>query len=194
MYFWLLAGTGVATRSFERIGLITTSRIRLQQNQSVVKHVLQQGCSLAFAIPDHPWQGDETVASVRVAMTVLVHGDELIGKSRLMLIAPDHDSPSRSSAENELLHGALRRLWRPAIPADLSLSVDISDLRELHCWKGLCHAGLKPYATSLILGPNEARLLFDDDRDYERRAPAYLNGQDVARRPRGVRVSRFFWG
>ncbi len=192
MYFWLLAGEGVATRSLERIGLITTSRIRMQQNQSIVKHVLQQRCSLAFAIPDHPWQGDETVASVRVAMTVVAHDDVLKEKSRLMLIAPDHDSPSRSSAENELLHGALQPLWRPAIPADLSISVDISELRELCCWKGLCHAGLKPYATSLILAPNEARLLFDDDRDYERHAPAYLNGQDVARRPRGVRVLDFF--
>jgi len=192
MYFWMTGANKVARREVRRSGLITTSRFRLQQNQAAVTPALNAGARLLYAIPDHPWTGESTEASVRVAMTVV--GSAMLDSARpLMLIAPDHDSSARASSESPELSGQdLVRIPLDSIPPDLSPLIDVSSVRELKAWDNMCHAGMKPYAQTLIVSEEKARSLFSSAEAMALRARPYLNGRDVAQGARGVRALDFF--
>ena len=188
MYFWKLAADSVraGTREF---GLITTSRVRMEQNRRVTSSALSNDLYITFAIPDHPWAGKDAEAGVRVAFTV-VSKDK--SQQRRLLLAPDHDDPrSRVSDGTILEQSDLQTNIRKSITPDLSPSVEIDGVAELKAWSDLSHAGMKPYATTLVITEDVAVRLFPDAVTMDRYAPRYLNGQDVARRPRNARVLDF---
>ncbi|MGB3471094.1 MAG: DNA methyltransferase [Erythrobacter sp.] len=188
MYFWKLAADSVRAGARE-FGLITTSRVRMEQNRKVTANALANDLHITFAIPDHPWAGKDAEAGVRVAFTV-VSKDK--GQQRRLMLAPDHDDPkSRVSDGTILEQGDLNIKIRRSITPDLSPSVEIDGVVELKSWSDLSHAGMKPYATTLVVTEDVAVGLFSDAVTMERYAPSYLNGQDVARRPRRVRVLDF---
>ena len=70
MYWWHKASELVLSGRTKRFGFITTNSIKQTFNRRVVKRALDQGISLRFAIPDHPWVDTVDGASVRIAMTV----------------------------------------------------------------------------------------------------------------------------
>jgi hypothetical protein len=70
MYFWKAAADQVRSKT-RQFGLITTSRIRMEQNREVVFKALGQDLNIEFAIPDHPWAGKDAEAGVRVAFTTI---------------------------------------------------------------------------------------------------------------------------
>ncbi len=188
MYFWKLAADSVRAGARE-FGLITTSRIRMEQNRKVTSSALANDLHITFAIPDHPWAGKDADAGVRVAFTV-VSKDK--SQQRRLLLAPDHDDPRSRVSDGTILEQAhLETKIRRSITPDLSPSVEINGVTELKAWSDLSHAGMKPYATTLVVTGNVAVGFFPDAVILDRYAPKYLNGQDVARRPRNVRVLDF---
>ncbi|MCE9609880.1 MAG: hypothetical protein K8R23_06685 [Chthoniobacter sp.] len=192
MFFWMKAAAVVANGDANASGLVTTSRIRLSQNQSVVRDAVSNGTRLVFAIPDHPWGKDKDDAEVRVAMTVLRRAGD--GVKPQMLVAPNHDKVAvgLDAGKGDIDIGAFTEILDREIPPDLSPQEDISELRELKAWSGLCHTGMKPYSETLLVDEDTAKKLFPDPDAFKKHAKPYRNGQDVARTPRGVRVLDFF--
>jgi hypothetical protein len=188
MYFWKIAADH-CRNSTRQLGLITTSRVRMEQNREVTAKALARDLQIMFAIPDHPWAGKDAEAGVRVAFIVV---SQTKGGKKLLLLAPDHDDPRGRVADGTILEqGDLKVNVRSTITPDLSPSVEIDGLIELHAWKRLLHAGMKPYAESLVIEEHFARGLLPDEKTLQRYAPPYMNGQDVARKPRNVRVLDF---
>lgn len=188
MYFWNEAAQCLR-RGSRRFGLIATSRMRMEQNREVTTNALRDDLEIVYAIPDHPWAGKDADAGVRVAFTVV---GAAAPASKLLLISPDHDNPKARLPDGTVLDQSdLIASRRAIISADLSPSVDTSTLVELKAWARIVHAGMKPYAQSLIMSDDEARQILANEEQLRQYAPLYLNGQDVARRPRGVRVLDF---
>ena len=192
MYFWKNAAEAVSSDAAIASGLVTTSRIRLQQNQSVVTKAVDQGCRITFAIPDHPWV--DSGAKVRIAMTVLFSRKESNSIIPVLLISPDHDqvvSGHRDTSE-DIDYSKFEEIRGSEISCDLSKDIDIARLVELKLWSGLSHAGLKPYAETLLISEEVSKNLFPDKELFVKHARRYRNGQDIARIPRGVRVLDFY--
>ena len=188
MYFWNEAAQSLR-KGGRRFGFIATSRMRMEQNREVTIQALGDDLEIVHAIPDHPWAGKDADAGVRVAFTVVAKAGQA---SKLLLISPDHDNPKGRVPDGTVLDQSDLAVSRRAIiSADLSPSVDTSTLKELRAWDRIVHAGMKPYARSLILSDDEAKQIFADEEQLGKYAPLYLNGQDVARRARGARVLDF---
>jgi Fe2+ or Zn2+ uptake regulation protein len=188
MYFWNEAARCLRS-SARRFGFIATSRMRMEQNRQVTVQALGDDLEIVHAIPDHPWAGKDANAGVRVAFTVVAAAGQA---SKMLLISPDHDNPKARVPDGTVLDQSdLTASRRGIISADLSPSVDTSTLKELRAWDRIVHAGMKPYARSLILSDDEAKQIFADEEQLKKYAPLYLNGQDVARRARGARVLDF---
>jgi hypothetical protein len=166
----------------------------MQQNQSIVASAIAGGCRIVFAIPDHPWTGDDADAKVRIAMTVVCNRIAATRQLPELLLAPDHDQMRATHGQipSEIGIGEFQRIIGREIPPDLSQSVDASALSELSCWQGLCHAGMKPYAASLIVSSETAKSILPTKAGFARHARRYRNGQDIARQPRDIRVLDFF--
>ena len=188
MYFWSEAARWVRLGA-RRFGLIATSRMRMEQNREVTVRALGDDLEIIYAIPDHPWAGTDADAGVRVAFTVVAGAGHT---SKLLLTSPDHDNPKARMPDGTVLDQSdLIASRRALISADLSPSVSTSTLKELRAWDRIVHAGMKPYARSLILSDDEASQIFSGEEQLNKYAPSYLNGRDVARRARGVRVLDF---
>lgn len=188
MYFWN-ASADCLRSGARQFGLITTSRIRMEQNRAVTVNALARDLQISFAIPDHPWAGSDADAGVRVAFTVVTKATM---PKKMLLLAPDHDDPRSRVTDGTILEqGDLLAIPRQTITPDLSPSVEVANLRELKAWSNLCHAGMKPYATSLVVTADFASKLFESADLISKYAPLYMNGQDIARRPRNVRVLDF---
>ena len=188
MYFWQRAAGEVNTTT-RQFGLIATSRMRMEQNREVVTTALGRDLEINFAIPDHPWSGKDADAGVRVAFTVV---SKINNGSKYLLLSPDHDDARLRLADGTVLNQAdLLKLVRIHISPDLSPSVEIGRLSELAAWSKITSAGMKPYAESLIIDEATAKSLLPDASQRELFARKYLNGRDVARRPRGARVLDF---
>ncbi|HVZ41376.1 MAG TPA: DNA methyltransferase [Candidatus Kapabacteria bacterium] len=191
MLFWWRAGIAVLTGNAIRFGFVTTNSIRMQQNQSVVTSILAGGASIVFAIPDHPWIDEIASAKVRIAMTVVVK--KFNHTQAQLWISPDHDVvSSRAAINRDLTDSDFKRLTPISIPPDLSPLIDVSHLVDLKANSGLCHAGLKPYARSLIVDANNTSALIPDFDQRNRHLPPYRNGHDIGQRPRYVHVIDLF--
>ena len=188
MYFWSKAADQVRAGA-RRFGLIATSRMRMDQNREVTILALGNDLAIIQAIPDHPWTGKDADAGVRVAFTVVAEAGHA---AKMLYLSPDHDNPKSRVADGTVLdHSELVAFSRAFISADLSPSIEISNVTELKAWDRIVHAGMKPYARSLVISDEEARQIFASEEQLAKFAPHYLNGQDVARQARGVRVLDF---
>lgn len=76
MYFWEHAAKLVSAKALVRFGFITTNSITQAFNRRVLEAHMggDAGLSIVYAIPNHPWPGDNDSAAVRVAMTVAESG------------------------------------------------------------------------------------------------------------------------
>lgn len=192
MYFWSKAAA-VCLSDEVRVGLITTSRIRMVQNQSVVLRALENGIAIFFAIPDHPWRTETGDASVRVAMTAF-STKSVVDKARVRLLhSPDHECSGPDAIRDRVLEASeliVREVG--CISGDLSYLPDVSDVVELKAYEKICSAGMKPYAKTLVIDDAKALELFGEDFETCCHCPVYYNGRDVANLPRGARVIDFF--
>ncbi len=177
LFFWIrAAANSTVTR---RIGFVSTSRIRLSQNNEVLKNALLDRWHIRFAIPDHDWPTENEGASVRVAFITV---DRIKGPS-LLVHAPDHDMIS-----GRAVLGDYTEIWLKHIQTNLSSGPDLSDLKDQLANKGLCHAGVKPYSRGLHIDEKTRNMLFDYQEEKELYAPVILNGHDVGQSWRGMYV------
>lgn len=187
MYWWdhaasLLTRKGTKLRRF---GFITTNSITQKFSRRVLERHLKAAkpISLVFAVPDHPWQKAPKKAAVRIAMTVAESGERF---GRLAEVVEERDLDT-----NQPKVSVVERQGR--INPDLSIGVDLTNLRELAASEGLSSPGVKLHGSGFMLTPQEASALgLNRDVKLEAVIRPYLHNRDLKGRPRGVLVIDLF--
>ncbi len=185
MYWWHRAAEQVRTDKAKRFGLITTNSIAQTFNRRVVTAALnaKKPLSLLFVIPDHPWYLDNSMASVRIAMTVGVPG-----KAAGELFRVVDAQKSAPSGGDALLPPTVGQ-----VQADLSIGIDVDQARPLVSNSGLCSPGVKLHGNGFIVTPDYARQLgLGRVEGLGQHIRKYRNGRDLAQRPRNVMAIDFF--
>lgn len=178
LFFWIRAAS--YSDVVRRIGFVSTARIRLKQNNAVLRNALSSKWFVRFAVPDHDWPADQDGAKVRVAFATV---DRSRGPSALVF-APDHNAVGGRASEGTEYATNIVEYISP----QLSSGHDPSQMAILLGNEGMCHAGVKPYSRELhIDGPVRDHLL-PDPNDRVRYAPKIMNGHDVGQSWRGLYV------
>ncbi len=171
MYWWSRVAAEIATGRSVRAGLLTTNSITQIRNRQVVERAIAAGTRIVWAVADHPWIDDADSASVRVAMTVL--STESIPPR---LVEVDADGRETISRPVVALNGSLAA--SPAISAAATEPMNANE--------GLSSNGFNLRGAGFIVTRDEADfLLRTEPRNREVLRP-YLNGRDLAARPRNV--------
>jgi hypothetical protein len=171
MYWWYHAAGEVAGGRTVRAGLITTNSITQTFNRSVVQRAIDEGVEVVWAVADHPWVEEAGGAAVRVAMTVL-----------------EKDPTGAIWVEVDESAQIVQEIHVPRLNADLSAHADVARAAAvpLLANRGLSSRGFSLVGRGFVLDAEEAsRLLKMDSRHCDIIRP-YLNGKDIAARPRGV--------
>ncbi|QYF87207.1 DNA methyltransferase [Brevundimonas sp. PAMC22021] len=178
MFFWITAAS--YSDSVRRIGFVSTSRIRLKQNNAVLRNALSNTWFVRFAVPDHDWPADKDGAKVRVAFAAV---DRSRGPSALVF-APDHNAVGgRTFGGAEYTTHVV-----DYISPQLSAGHDPSQMAALLSNEGMCHAGVKPYSRELHIDGAVREHLLPNLDDQARYAPKIMNGHDVGQSWRGLYV------
>jgi hypothetical protein len=175
-YWWHRAAEEVASGRTVRAGLITTNSITQAQNRVVIDSAAQQGVRITWAVADHPWVDESGAADVRVAMTVLAKNP---GSATLVRV-DDQAMPVGEITVDRL-------------NADLTAHADVATASSLplRANAGLASPGFKLHGSGFILPPAEGRPLAAVDPRHSAVVRPFLNGRDLASRPRGVYVVDF---
>jgi hypothetical protein len=182
MYWWDHAARMVQAGQAERFGFITTNSITQTFNRRLIQQHLantEQPLSLAFAIPDHPWVEATDGAAVRVAITVGVAGagqpGTLAEVIREVTVAGE-EAPAVELGEQV---GVLN--------ADLTVGADVSSAQQLRANAELANVGVGLYGAGFMVTETQA-----DELGRKRRPglaeyiKPYVNGRDLAQKPRGM--------
>jgi hypothetical protein len=175
MYWWAKAADAVGHGKTIRAGLITTKSISQSRNRSVVRTAREANVGIVWAIANHPWVSDKDAAAIRVAMTVIERNPE-----SATLVRVDKQGAVTGQVRTRSLGADLAENAAVASAARISLMPS----------SGLGSMGFALYGSGFIIGAAEARELLDHGASPEILRP-YLNGRDVASRPRGSFVIDF---
>lgn len=177
MYWWHRAAQLVAAGTTIRAGLITTNSIRQAINRSVVRTAQENGVSVIYAIPDHPWVDDVGAADVTVSITVL---------------AADSGHAARR-AEVDSQGQVVAEITAQRLNADLSAHVDVATASEapLRANQGLAANGFLVYGRGFVLTREEAQRLIDGDPRNGHVIRPLRNGRDLNARSRDLFVIDF---
>ena len=176
MYWWHRAATAAANRQILRAGLITTSSLIQVWNRETIAKAISAGARVVWAIPDHPWVDESGSADVRVAMTVITA--EPIPAVRFTVGSDG---------------AVLGQQYAIALNSDLTAHADVATTARvaLKANDGICAQGMGLRGSGFLLERDEAdRLVAAETSNAEILKP-YLNGRDVASRPRDVYVIDF---
>lgn len=191
MYWWELAARRLRRKpdkrkktqiSLQRFGFITTSSIYQTFNRRVMQpHVTaDDGLSLGFAIPDHPWVDSADGAAVRIAMTMAIPGQGLPGWLGTVVREAEGEAEECS---------VTLKLEQGMIHSDLTIGVDVTGVHALLANDKLCSPGVKLHGAGFIVTEEEAKELgLGRIPGLERHIRHYRNGRDMTSRPRGVMV------
>ncbi|MEI2719687.1 MAG: DNA methyltransferase [Gemmatimonadales bacterium] len=176
MYWWAKAANAVARGTAVRAGLITTSSITQEQNRVLVARAASSGARVIWAIPDHPWIDEGAGADVRVAMTVMAKAQ---GRARRLTV--DDRASLISDTTGDILN------------ADLSFDADVATAASqvLIANRGIALRGFMPIGDGFLLEPDEAGRLLEAEDTHREIIRPYLNGRDIATRPRGLYIIDF---
>jgi hypothetical protein len=176
--WWHLAANLVARKSVRAMGLVGSNSIQQAYNRRIIEQHLADGeVSLAYVVADHPWTDEKDGAAVRISMSVLVAGKST---GRLIDQVTDEDI-SLPEAKRGIIH------------ADFRAGADVSSVGPLRANGALCCVGMKTIGSGFIVSAEEANVLIAADREEaDTRIHPYLNGRDIADRPRGVFVIDLF--
>ncbi|MHA6689310.1 class I SAM-dependent DNA methyltransferase [Devosia sp. A449] len=162
-----------------RFGFITTNSITQTFSRRVIERYMaaKLPLSLVFAVPDHPWMKASDKAAVRIAMTVAEAGmrDGLFA-TVVSETSLNSDAPQ---VVLETREGKVR--------ADLTIGANLSLAKLLTANSGIGYKGFMPWGAGFIVEPGNAATV-ELLSKAPARAPAYMNGRDIAQRPRGVRA------
>ncbi|MBI3886215.1 MAG: class I SAM-dependent DNA methyltransferase [Opitutae bacterium] len=200
MFWWHKAAEEVLAGRAQRFGFITTNSIKQTFNRRVVKLALDQGVSLRFAIPDHPWVENADGAAVRIAMSVGALSYKLPEPGILQEPPP----PDPSALAGDLL--VVRKeaplddgsndvefaQFRGRISSDFTIGAELAGMSSLKANEGLTSMGVMLAGSGFILTEDEAREL----SKKEKKAVGivirhYRNGKDLTDQPRRASVIDF---
>lgn len=176
MYWWHTAARRVAGGESTRSGLITTNSIVQSYNRAIVESAIAEGVGIAWAAPDHPWIDEADGAAVRVALTVVTRGD--------------------GSAAKWLRVGQDARIIEERVVArlnaDLTYLADVASAANvaLKANEGLSYRGFNVVGRGFVLEAAEAVQILEHRENIPVVRP-YLNGKDLAQRPRGAYIIDF---
>ncbi|MBL0178574.1 MAG: class I SAM-dependent DNA methyltransferase [Gemmatimonadetes bacterium] len=175
-YWWYRAAESVADSTCFRAGLITTKSITQGQNRSVISAAAVSGASTVWAIPNHPWVDEADGAAVRVAMSVIARP---AGLATLILVDQDGQPICTVRA--------------PSLNSDFSAGTDVAtgSETELLANAGISSNGFDPNGLGFILEPEEAGSVLTSSPNQADVIRPYLNGRDLAQRPRGSFIIDF---
>lgn len=179
MYWWHKAAELVRNKKVQQFGFITTNSITQVFNRRIITQHLEQKppLYLAFAIPDHPWVDAADGAAVRIAMTV---GSK---KNTLGLLLTVQSEKETSDRERQIVFAEQQGL----IHADLTIGVDLLSVQPLVANAEIASRGVIPLGQGFVITPEEAvQLGLGRIPGLENHIRPYLNGRDIANRPRGV--------
>jgi restriction-modification enzyme MmeI-like protein len=176
MYWWYRAAKEILAGHTSAAGLITTNSITQRFNRAVVADAREHGAFVRWAVADHPWVDEVDGAAVRVAMTVVSKRG-----SAARLIEVDEGGQVES----------VRTVSR--LNDDLSASINVIGAAEepLLANQGISFRGVIPVGPGFILDGVEARDLIAKDAANAQVVRPYVNGKDLAARPRGVSIIDF---
>lgn len=176
MYWWHRAAEEVASGRAVRAGMITTNSVAQAQNRAVIEAAAQQNVRITWAVADHPWVDESGAASVRVAMTV-------VAKDPATATLVQVDEQARPCGETVV----------DRLNFDLTAHADVATASSLplRANAGLASPGFKLHGNGFILPPEEGASLREFDARSQAVVKRYLNGRDVAARPRGVYIVDF---
>lgn len=187
MHFWDEAAVRLTAKMpkgkvnpLRRFGFITTNSITQTFSRRVIERHMaaKEPLSLVYAVPDHPWLKATDKAAVRIAMTVAMKGErEGVLAEVVSEIGLNSDTPQVGL---ELRKGRLG--------PNLGIEIGLSGLRELVANDFVAFQGFKPYGAGFILHRATAQGLLNRYAELNNRIRPYLNGRDVAQRPRDVFV------
>lgn len=191
MHFWdeaaerlLAKGSTAKPNPLRRFGFITTNKIIQVFSRRVIEARMmgKTPLSLAYAIPDHPWQKAADKAAVRIAMTVAV-----IGSTEGVLaevFREDGLNTDTPLVELNLRSGHIRPALR--IGADLTKALPLWSNRDM------AHQGFKPYGLAFwVDGATAQRFGLGRINGSELVIRPYLNGRDLNQTSRGRFVLDF---
>ena len=186
MFWWHKAALETLAGRTRRFGFITTNSIRQTFNRRIVQAAMDDGLYLTFAIPDHPWIDATECAAVRIAMTV---GASMKPAPEAKLQRVTTETANEETGENEVQLD----LVLGKVGADLTGGADVSGTVELNSNAGLSSPGVKLHGSGFIVTPEEAKALgLGKINGLEKHIRPYLNGRDLADKPRGVMVIDLF--
>ena len=175
-YWWYRASLAVTSEGTSRAGLITTSSITQRLNRRVIETGRQAGARVIWTAPNHPWVDGTDGAAVRVALSVLTQ--EALQARRVEV---NEDASVRSITVYDHLN------------SDLTGHADVAGTltSPLQANRGLCFAGLEPNGKGFLLTESEAKALVETTPSPAAIVRKYLNGRDVADRPRNAWIIDF---
>ncbi len=176
MYWWDRAADILrrAETKLRRFGLVTTNSIsQVFQRRVIERHLSGKNpLTLVFAIPDQPWtKATKDSAAVRIAMTVAQ-------------VAPMFGHLLECIAERDIDTDEPRLTFKSAmgrINSDLTVGVDVTDLRRLLGNRGVAHKGFQLNGEGFIVTAAEGELL-----EVGLRLRRYYIGSDINTRDRGL--------
>ncbi|MCC3152776.1 class I SAM-dependent DNA methyltransferase [Hymenobacter sp. BT770] len=186
MYWWHRAAQLAASGEVERFGFITTNSITQTFNRRVVQEFLgdtTNPLSLNFTIPDHPWVDAADGAAVRVAFTVAQKG----------VLAGSLFAVVEESTTDDDAHEVVLREMTGAINSDLTIGSDVNSAKLMEANSRLSSQGMTLVGGGFIITKPEAELLgLGRIAGLENHLRPYINGRDLAQRPRGAWVIDLF--
>ncbi len=177
MYWWQKGAHLVGTRNVERCGLITTNSLKQSFNSRIVASALTANppVSLVFAVHDHPWVQSEDGAAVRICMTVVTAGRDVVGQ--LLSITSEKRT---GQLEHEVGFAIQPGVIRP----NLRIGVDLQSAKPLESNRDLSFMGVKLVGGDFVITEQQA-LVWQTLGNLIR---PFLNGRDITQRPRGSYV------
>lgn len=176
-----IGGELVLRNPLRRFGFITTNSITQTFSRRVIERHMaaKEPLSLVFAVPNHPWMKAADKAAVRIAMTVAENGDregvlaEVTSEGGL-----NTDTPQIALETRE---GKVR--------ANFTIGADLASARRLLANEALSSRGVVLHGSGFIVSQTQARALgLGTLPNLDKHIVPYLNGRDLAQRPRGVFV------
>ncbi len=198
MYWWHKAARLVLAGKVQRFGFITTNSIKQTFNRRVVRAALDEGLSLRFAIPDHPWVDTADGAAVRIAITVGALAYDLPERDRLQ--EPPPPDPSRlvgelwvvvaeqAASDEEGGYEVNFAKLQGRIGSTLAIGAELANSLPLRANDKLATTGLILGSRGFVLSAEQATAL----QKAEPEAAALLfplrNGEDLTDTPRDAWV------
>jgi hypothetical protein len=171
MYWWHKAAVLVRSGKAERFGFITTNSIKQTFNRRVIESFVNSGppISILFAIPDHPWVDGVDGADVRIAITVVILGQE---SGRLnQVVSEEYVTENVANINLQEFIGKVQ--------PDLSIGADVAGASELISNQGTAIKGFELGSQGFLIQREFGEKWLNDDPLLNDVLKPYMNGSDL---------------